>query len=127
VEIGEIFSQRVRAKLTGLGWTHADLAKRLGIAGPTVSQTITDGRAPRIDTLLRWADALGVKVEHLLGRDVDVYDPQVERLKARVEAQTLLASASDDAIEIVLGVLRKSASVEAGGTATNKKRKPSAG
>jgi transcriptional regulator with XRE-family HTH domain len=104
MEVGEIFAERVRRRLKELDWTHAKLAERLGLAGPTVSQTLNDGRAPRIDTLLRWADALGVEVSWLLGRELVATPtpPSREQMALAILSALLPAGAKRGLIGIVL-------------------------
>jgi transcriptional regulator with XRE-family HTH domain len=126
--IAEIFASRVRKRLIDLDWSQEQLAVRLGVARGTVAGYLQGKTPPGSEVLLRWADALGCSVEHLLGRDVDVYDPTAERQANRLKAYEMLVSASDDAVEIVLSVLKKDAALHAKApAAADKKRKPAAG
>ncbi len=49
--------------------TQLELAKRLGVPAPGVSKALSEETAPRIDTLLRWAEALETTPQWLLGTD----------------------------------------------------------
>lgn len=95
MEVAKIFTDKVRSRLAELGWTHADLAKELGISGPSVSQTLTDGRAPRIDTLVKWASALEVSPSWLLGEQPGpspASSDELEQFKQEVLIALLRAS-----------------------------------
>ena len=51
-----------------LSQTQEDLAKRSGIAQPTVSRIESGDREPRLSTLRGYASGLGLSVEQLLAK-----------------------------------------------------------
>lgn len=69
-QVAEIFAKRVEQRLKELGNKSTDwLGARLGIAGSGVRKVLGENRAPRIDSLLKWAEALEVPAAWLLGED----------------------------------------------------------
>lgn len=64
----EVFRENVRQRRIELGWTQVELAKRLNVTQPYVAE-IERGRAtPGLDTVERFADALGIDADLLLRR-----------------------------------------------------------
>lgn len=55
------FAQNVRAEIARTGITQEDLSKRSGVYAPMLSGYLQCVRVPRLDTLIRIADALGVE------------------------------------------------------------------
>jgi len=45
------------------GWTQNRLAKKMGACNSTVSNIETGGKFPSLSTLIRYADAVGLKLE----------------------------------------------------------------
>ncbi|RYZ80787.1 MAG: XRE family transcriptional regulator [Proteobacteria bacterium] len=108
----ETFEIQVRRRLKELGWTHERLASQLGIATAGVSKTLTNGTSPRIDTLVKWAEALGVSPEYLLGLELAprVEDPSPARLatlvlqsmgvdESRLQLISFILTADETAVE----------------------------
>jgi transcriptional regulator with XRE-family HTH domain len=63
---------RIAARRAALGLTQGDLADRLGLASPeTISRYERGEREPRVSTLSRIAEALGVHVNTLVADDDD--------------------------------------------------------
>lgn len=63
--------QRLRKFRDDRGWTQAELAERAGVSKPYVSELESGaGRRPSGQILLKLADALGVTVADILGRQV---------------------------------------------------------
>lgn len=58
---------RMRKARVAAGLEQADLAKRVGVSRPTVSQWERGRSEPRATQLLAWADATGHHIEWLLG------------------------------------------------------------
>lgn len=56
--------ERLKAARTARGWSYDKLARMAEVAKGTVVE-IERGRSPRIDTLRRIADALGVSLDDL--------------------------------------------------------------
>jgi len=61
----EIFTKRLVMLMERRGITQADIARELGVATGTVSMWFNGARYPRIDTMQRLADYLGVTLEVL--------------------------------------------------------------
>jgi transcriptional regulator with XRE-family HTH domain len=63
--------QRLRRFREDRGWTQAALAEEAGVSKPYLSELESDaGRRPSGQILLQLADALGVTVADLLGRQI---------------------------------------------------------
>ena len=60
--------RRIREARIARGWTHEELARRMGVNWRTVQRWQT-GRPPRVETLHRLADVLDVPRSTLLGAD----------------------------------------------------------
>lgn len=58
--------RRIREARIARGWTHEELARRMGVNWRTVQRWQT-GRPPRVETLQRLADVLDVPRSALLG------------------------------------------------------------
>jgi transcriptional regulator with XRE-family HTH domain len=89
--------RRIREARLAKGWTHEELARRMGANWRTV-QRWQKGSLPRLPTLLRLADVLEVPQSYLVARDepaVTMGDLQrrLEELTARVEALTAAVAA----------------------------------
>jgi len=87
---------RIREARVARGWTHEELARRLGVNWRTV-QRWQKGQLPRMSTLLRVADVLGVPHGHLVEPESSLEGLQdlrrrVDELTDRVEALTRLVS-----------------------------------
>jgi transcriptional regulator with XRE-family HTH domain len=89
--------QRIREARLALGWTHEELARRMGVNWRSV-QRWQSGQLPRLETLIRLAETLGLPRSYL----VESADPRetlndlrrhVDALSERVEA---LARAVDE-------------------------------
>ena len=87
-EVGE----RIRAARLARGWTHEELARRMDANWRTV-QRWQKGKLPRLQTLLRLADVLGVPHAYFVEAEDSVTTvaelrERVDDLAARVEALT---------------------------------------
>lgn len=91
--------EKVRAARIAAGMTQAQLAKKLGIADVNISAVETGVRTPKIKTLKRYADALGVDVQELI--DGDAMPPRVKDITPLlvVEVLTEWAKARLDDVE----------------------------
>ena len=86
-----------------MNWTHEDLANELGIKAAGVSKILSQSTNSRIDTLVRWAKALGVSPQRLLGTEKPQAPPRsLDSL--RIEAIALIAKAR---IEEVADVIQR--------------------
>lgn len=84
VRIGEAI--RKQRKIQGL--TLNELGEKMGISGSLVGQYERGVVNPKYETIIRFADALGVEPKELLGNAfMDIVGPEVERL-ARDAADT---------------------------------------
>lgn len=66
------FSDILRAMRDRQGLSQSDLAKKTGLQPSAISHFETGQRSPSFDNLRKLADALGVSIDHLLGREVEV-------------------------------------------------------
>jgi len=62
----ETVGDRIREARLAHGWTHEELARRMNVNWRTV-QRWQKGKPPRLQTLLRLADVLGVPDGYLIG------------------------------------------------------------
>jgi transcriptional regulator with XRE-family HTH domain len=88
---------RIREARVSRGWTHEELARRVGVNWRTV-QRWQKGNLPRVSTLLRLEDVLGVPPGHLVEAESSLESLQdlrlrVDELTERVETLTRLLSA----------------------------------
>jgi len=60
-----MFESRIRQARERLGWSQADLARRMHVAQPTVSGWEAGKKSPRVRILARLAALLGVSFEWL--------------------------------------------------------------
>jgi transcriptional regulator with XRE-family HTH domain len=67
MQVADIFARRVGQRLEELGLTHESFAQLVGTNRTVVTKTLREGRAPRIDTLVKWASMLEVPPQWLLG------------------------------------------------------------
>ena len=86
----EEVGQRIREARLAKRWTHEELARRMGANWRTV-QRWQKGKLPRLPTLVRLADVLGVPQSYFVERDDPVVAMtdlrlQLEELTARVDA-----------------------------------------
>lgn len=97
-EVAEIFAERVQSRLDEMDRSTDWLGERLGIDGSGVRKVLNQKRAPRIDTVARWAEKLSVPSAWLIGSD----EHESERaLRLACVGAVLRASRSQ------LGVLRE--------------------
>jgi transcriptional regulator with XRE-family HTH domain len=68
-QVSEIFAKRARLRLEELQWTQEKLAEKIGVSRGTVANYLQGETAPGADMLIKWADALEVSVQWLLGRE----------------------------------------------------------
>ena len=64
--LAEVVSKRVRSLRERMGWSQSELARRAGIGVSTLSDIESGRSAPRLDTVVALANALGVPLETLL-------------------------------------------------------------
>ena len=63
------FGEVVQLYIDEQGITQSELARRMGCARQTVSSVCEEGRrAPRLDTAMAIADALGVSLQEMVDR-----------------------------------------------------------
>jgi len=84
------------------GLTQDDLATRTGRSLDAVSQWERGVNWPSFDTLIRLSEALDVPIESFFDQ---IKRPE-KRVKAELEAQTLLREMSDDDLAIAIEQLR---------------------
>jgi len=59
----DIFVSILRDKRTDMGLSQEQLAKQLGLQSHVIPEWESGKRYPRLATALKWAHALGVKIE----------------------------------------------------------------
>lgn len=67
----EKFAERLRSAREAKGLSQKDLADKAGFQPSAISHFENEGRSPSFANLRKLADALGVTVDYLLGRDVE--------------------------------------------------------
>lgn len=95
----EDVSRRIREARIARGWTHEELARRMGVNWRTV-QRWQSGKVPRVDTLMRLAGVLGVPEGYLLqSRDTEVTLTELrDRLDELTHRLDRLTAALDDLV-----------------------------
>lgn len=96
---------RVRERRKALGWTQEELARRAGLAQPTL-QKIEAHDQSKTRYAGGLARALGVPVEALLGETNWVPDPDPQTPAAR-EASRLVARMPSELQDHLLAILRR--------------------
>ena len=99
----------IRARRRALGLTMKQLASTVGVTEAAISHYETGRREPDPDMLGRIANALGVTVDYLLGReDPPAPVPAQEKAPAdmRAEAKRLLEAMDDDTYQAALQYLK---------------------
>lgn len=61
--------QRLKDRARALGWSDAEVARRLGLAQTRYANYVTDRHEPDLETLLRICRVLGTEPGELLGHD----------------------------------------------------------
>jgi len=84
----DVVGARIRAARLERGWTHEELARRMG-ANWRTAQRWQQGKLPRLPTLLRLADILGVPHAYFVDPEMapgtlDDLRAQMDELSARV-------------------------------------------
>ena len=74
--------EKIKAARIAARMTQADLAKILSVAYQNIGQWESGKRNPKLDTIFKIADALGVRVEDLVG--LETFDTGAE-LSARIK------------------------------------------
>ena len=64
--------QRIKAARKSAGMTQEELGQKLGVSGSAIAQYETDKRKPKMETLRRIADALGIQPWELDGQVKDM-------------------------------------------------------
>jgi transcriptional regulator with XRE-family HTH domain len=85
----DVVGARIRTARLERGWTHEELARRMG-ANWRTAQRWQQGKLPRLPTLMRLADILGVPHAYFVDREIapgtlDSLRAQVDELSARVD------------------------------------------
>lgn len=120
MELSKIFAERVKSRLAALDWKHERLATEVGWERASVTQYLQGKTVPKADLLLKWASALGVSTDWLLGAEEKSVPAEDQRLEA---VRLILGVDDDDKLRIALRILRR----ELGQGTSSKNRKPSAG
>lgn len=83
------------------------LAIKTGISESTIATWIAKNTLPRADVLLNLANALGVKIDYLLGNDIDEEDIMTDDEKALLEKYRGLDGIEKGKLDSFLGYLVK--------------------
>jgi transcriptional regulator with XRE-family HTH domain len=81
----EEVGHRVREARLAHGWTHEELARRMGVNWRTV-QRWQSGQLPKMQTLLRLAEVLTVPAGYLI--EPDATSDELAELRAQIEELT---------------------------------------
>ena len=88
---------RIRELIEKRGLTQAQVSAKSGLPAATISHFVTGFRTPGTSTVRRLADALGVTVEYLLGRDEE---PKISGPSANVLFRNA-RELSDESLDIL--------------------------
>ena len=83
----EGLGERLRARARELGWSDAEVARRVGLAQTRYANYVTDRHEPDLATFVRICSVLGASAADLLGRPAAPSD-QVAALRSRISAAT---------------------------------------
>ena len=107
---------RMRARARELGWSDAEVARRVGLSQGRYANYITDRYEPDIATLLRICSALGMSTESLLGTASETNGEMAEMQHRIASAVTTLNPESLKVASILIDALvARSASLDAAG------------
>lgn len=81
----EGLGERLRARARELGWSDAEVARRVGLAQTRYANYVTDRHEPDLTTFVRICSVLGASAADLLGRPVAPSN-QVAALRSRISA-----------------------------------------
>ena len=81
----EGLGQRLKDRARELGWSDAEVARRLDIAQTRYANYVTDRHEPDLRTLLQICGVLGMDVRMLLNQETSGSQP-LDRLRQRVAA-----------------------------------------
>lgn len=95
-----IFGRRLKAARKKHGLTQSELAEEAGVSATAVSHFETGERQfPSADNLVKFADALGISTDYLLGQvEADQYSEAVANALLR---RTRLDEASEDVLQTI--------------------------
>jgi len=79
--------ERLRARARELGWSDAEVARRVGLAQTRYANYVTDRHEPDLATLVRICTVLGASATDLLAPAVHATD-EAARLRGRIAAAT---------------------------------------
>lgn len=104
-----IFAERVELRLSQLGMSRSDLARRLGRAPQNITQTLNKNTRPQQATLEKWAKALETSPDWLMGVEVAALalDLAAEKMLAqdRLRAISLILAATSAELAAALPAL----------------------
>lgn len=83
----EGLGDRLRARARELGWSDAEVARRVGLAQTRYANYVTDRHEPDLATFVRICSVLGVSASELLGSIVHG-SSKVVGLRSRIAAAT---------------------------------------
>lgn len=93
---GDGFRERLRLALNNAGLSQAEAARRMGVDSGAVSRWLTQGRLPRLESLIEIARVLGTSLDYLVGLPNAQPPPPREVNPAVVEAVRRLAEKIDE-------------------------------
>lgn len=117
MEVTDFFGLNSQRRLDQLGWTHQELADRLGIARPMVTRYLQGKTVPGIDLAMKWAKALEIPISALLGPTQASLEER--RLTALTAVLRLDASDLDLCLEFLKPFIERSAKKNQRGTANS--------
>lgn len=109
----EGLGERLRARARELGWSDAEVARRVGLAQTRYANYVTNRHEPDLATFVRICSVLGVSTAELLGKPV--VEDVSERLRRRVHAMVEVLDPESLAVAAVVldGLLARSVPVAA--------------
>ncbi len=106
----EGLGERLRARARELGWSDAEVARRVGLAQTRYANYVTDRHEPDLATFVRICSVLGASATDLLRRPVAATDDAAAlRLKISAAAEALDAESLGVAAIVLDGLVARSA------------------
>lgn len=79
--------ERMRARARDLGWSDAEVARRVGLAQTRYANYVTDRHEPDLATLVRICAVLGASADSLLGIEAPA-KASIEKLRRSIAASS---------------------------------------
>ena len=108
----EGLGDRLRARARDLGWSDAEVARRVGLKQTRYANYVTDRHEPDLATFMRICSVLGASASDLLGQNIVDAD-DAARLRRKVEAAMAALDPASLAVLVMVvdGLVARTSSV----------------